>query len=554
VIQPKDPATGNSHGVAPPDRRVLLATCLGTTFELYDFFVYGSLASFIALNFFSGGSETRSFILVLLTFGAGFVARPFGGLLFGRLGDAWSRKNSLLVSLLVMGGATFLIGILPGYSHIGSCASWILAITRLVQGFAVGGVYGGAATYAGEHAPQGKRGLYTSWIQTTGTVALILSLSVILATRTALGEIAFASWGWRLPFLLSSIFLLVPAWIHIRLAESPIYFQLKACHEIARSPWRELLGSPRDVRRIAAALFGAVIGQAAVWYTSHFYVLFFLEHILRLDGTTSALLLCIALVVTTPLYIVLGWLSDRVGRKPIILLGCLLAASMDFSLFHALTRYANPTLAHAQSIAPVVVASDPRSCSFQFDPLSRDAFLSSCDVLRSFLARNGIPYRTISMPSGPVAEMRVGSRVIPSFSAEGLAPPILSSKRAQWEHAALDVLRTMGYRNKAQPTVADEIMVVLIIVTLLSFSAMVYAPMAALLLELFPARIRYTSMSLPYQVGNGWFGGLLPASAFAIVVQTGNIYSGLWYPTILAASTAIVGFICLPETSKLNNH
>ncbi|HVF18255.1 MAG TPA: MFS transporter [Steroidobacteraceae bacterium] len=528
--------------------KVIGASSVASVFEWFDFFLYGSLAVIISRNFFSGVDESSAFVMALLAFAAGFAVRPFGAIVFGFFGDLWGRKNTFLLTLALMGVATFTVGLLPTYDQIGVAAPWILVALRMLQGLSVGGVYGGAAVYVAEHVEQKRRGFFTSWIQITATVGMALSLIVIFATRKLVGEAEFSEWGWRIPFLLSIVLLGVTIWIQMKLSESPVYLQMKASGKSSSRPWADAFGNWKNVRLILIALFGAMVGQAVVWYAAQFYVLFFLERTLKVDAATTNLLVAAALLISTPLYIFFGWLSDRVGRKPVILGACLLAALTYFPLFKALTAAANPALARAVATAPVVVQTDPRGCSFQFDPIGKATFATSCDIVRSYLTRAGITYDTVDAAAGSVAELRVGDRTLSSFHGEQLPVEELRARRSDWEKEAAKLIAAAGYPLSADPAAINVPLVLLTLVTLMSLAAMVYGPMAALLTELFPAKVRYTSMSLPYHLGTGWFGGFLPPVAFAIVAATGNIYSGLWYPLIGAAFTFIVGVLVLPET------
>ncbi len=534
--------------------KVIGASSVASIFEWFDFFLYGALAVVISRNFFSNVDESSAFVMALLAFAAGFAVRPFGAIVFGFLGDLWGRKNTFLVTLLLMGVATFGVGLLPTYEQIGVAAPWILVVLRMLQGLSVGGVYGGAAVYVAEHVATHQRGFYTSWIQITATVGMALSLAVIFLTRTLVGEAAFNEWGWRLPFLMSIGLLAVTVWIQMRLAESPVYVQMKATGRASSRPWADAFGNWKNLRLILIALFGAMVGQAVVWYAAQFYVLFFVERILKVEAALTNLLVATALVISTPLYIFFGWLSDRVGRKPIILSACLLAALTYFPLFNALTSAANPALARAIETAPVTVYADPGECSFQFDPIGNARFSTSCDIARSHLARAGVTYDTVDAPPGTLAELRVGEQRLPSFRGESLGSTELAEQRAAWTQQAAAMIAAAGYPPKADPAALNVPMVLLILVLIMSLAAMVYGPMAALLTELFPAKVRYTSMSLPYHLGTGWFGGFLPPVAFAIVAATGNIYSGLWYPLIFAALTVFVGLLFLPETKGTDLH
>ena len=513
---------------------VIAASSLGTVFEWYDFYLYGLLATILSAQFFSGVNETTGFILALAAFAAGFAVRPLGAIVFGRIGDLVGRKNTFLVTMGIMGLSTFLVGLLPNYASIGIAAPVLLVTLRILQGLALGGEYGGAATYVAEHAPHDKRGFHTSFIQTTATVGLFAALIVVIATRTWMGEEAFAAWGWRLPFLLSLILLAVSMWIRMQLEESPVFSQMKTEGTTSKAPLTEAFASWPNLKLVLIALFGAVAGQAVVWYTGQFYALFFLEKTLRVDGATANIMIAIALIIGTPFFLVFGWVSDRIGRKKIILAGCLLAASTYFPLFASLSRAVNPALFAAQANAPVTVYANPSACSAQFDPIGKTRFdKSGCDVAKSTLAKAGIPYHTEPYGQG---EASVGDRTI--------AVGDLTTYGERLKAAVAEA----GYPEKADPAQIDRPLAIAILTLLVIYVTMVYGPIAAMLVELFPARIRYTSMSLPYHIGNGWFGGFLPTIAFAIVAATGNIYSGLWYPVIVALSTVVIGALLLPET------
>jgi predicted MFS family arabinose efflux permease len=529
------------------DWLVIGGASAGTVFEWYDFYLYGSLAGFISDQFFSGVNATTGYIFALLAFAAGFAVRPFGALVFGRLGDLWGRKNTFLVTMLLMGASTFVVGLLPSYAQIGVAAPVALVLMRLVQGLALGGEYGGAATYVAEHAPEGRRGLYTSFIQITATFGLFLSLVVILLVRGQVGEEAFKAWGWRVPFLVSAVLLAVSLWIRLRLNESPVFQRMVAEGKGAERPLAESFGRWSNLRLVLLALAGLTAGQAVVWYTGQFYALFFLEKILKVDGATSNGLVAIALLLGAPFFVVFGWLSDRIGRKPVILAGCLLAVFTYFPIFKALTAAANPDLAAASARAPVSVVADPDDCAFQFDPVGKKTFASSCDLAKSALAGAGVSYGNEAAPEGAVAAVRIGDTLIPSFKGEDLPPPALKAQRAAWAKTLAAGLKDAGYPAKADPAKIDKPMVVGLLWLLVLYVTMVYGPVAAALVEMFPARIRYTSMSLPYHIGNGWFGGFLPTTAFAMVAATGNIYSGLWYPVTVAAATVIIGLLFVKE-------
>jgi MFS family permease len=530
------------------ERKVIFASSLGTVFEWYDFYLYGSLAAIISKQFFSGVNPTAAFIFALMAFAAGFAVRPFGAIIFGRVGDMVGRKYTFLITILIMGTSTFVVGLLPSYASIGVAAPVILIGLRLLQGLALGGEYGGAATYVAEHAPHGKRGLHTSWIQTTATLGLFLSLLVILGVRTSIGEEAFASWGWRIPFLLSVILLAVSVWIRLSLAESPLFQKMKAEGKTSKAPLTESFARWGNLKIVIVALLGLTAGQAVVWYTGQFYALFFLTQTLKVDGTTAAILIAVSLAIGTPFFIVFGALSDRIGRKPIIMAGCLIAALTYFPLFKALTHYANPALEKALSSAPVTVVADPAECSFQFNPVGTAKFVTSCDIAKSFLASRSVNYKNEAAPAGTVAKVKVGDSLIESFEGRGLPAADLAAKSGAFGKQMGEAITKHGYPAKADPAQTDKVMVVLVLTILVIYVTMVYGPIAAMLVELFPTRIRYTSMSLPYHIGNGWFGGFLPTTAFAMVAATGDIYYGLWYPIVVAVMTFVVGMIFIRET------
>jgi MFS family permease len=535
------------------DWLVIGASSLGTVFEWYDFYLYGLLATVISAQFFSGVNDTTGFIFALAAFAAGFAVRPFGALVFGRLGDLVGRKYTFLITMSIMGGATFAVGLLPSYATAGVAAPILLIALRLLQGLALGGEYGGAATYVAEHAPPGKRGFYTSWIQTTATLGLFAALLVVIGTRTYIGEDAFKAWGWRVPFLVSILLLAVSLWIRMQLAESPVFIKMKKQGTTSKAPLKEAFGQWVNLKIVLIALLGGVMGQAVVWYTGQFYALFFLERMLRVDGATTNILTAIALALATPGFVFFGWLSDKIGRKPIILAGCLLAMLTYFPLFEALTRYANPALYRAQAAAPVSVYADPAQCSFQFDPIGKNKFDStSCDIAKSFLAKTGVSYARIEAPSGSVAEIRSGSTTLTAPDPRTVTGKERKDAIAKFQAAAKTALTAAGYPDKADPATINKPMVVLMLFVLVLYVTMVYGPIAALLVELFPARIRYSAMSLPYHIGNGWFGGFLPTTAFAMVAATGDIYYGLWYPIGIAGATLVIGLFFLPETFKRN--
>ncbi|RYF27308.1 MAG: MFS transporter [Comamonadaceae bacterium] len=538
--------------MSPEERKVIFASSLGTVFEWYDFYLYGSLAAIIAKQFFSGLDAGSAFIFALLAFAAGFIVRPFGALVFGRLGDMIGRKYTFLVTILIMGLSTFIVGILPTYASIGVAAPVILIVLRMLQGLALGGEYGGAATYVAEHAPHGKRGAYTSWIQTTATLGLFLSLLVILGTRTIMGEQAFGDWGWRIPFLVSILLLGISVWIRLSLSESPAFQKMKAEGKTSKAPLAESFGQWKNLKIVILALIGLTAGQAVVWYTGQFYALFFLTQQLKVDAVTANLMIAAALLIGTPFFVVFGTLSDKIGRKPIIMLGCVLAVLTYFPAFKALTEAANPDLAAAQAKNKVVIVADPSECSFQFNPTGTSKFTSSCDIAKQVLAASSVSYDNEVAPAGTPAVIKIGQTVIPSYTSKGIAADEAKSKDAAFKKAVADTLKADGYPAKADPAKMNKVMMVVILSYLVLLVTMVYGPIAAMLVEMFPTRIRYTSMSLPYHIGNGWFGGLLPTMSFAIVAQTGNMYNGLWYPIIIAGATAIIGTLFIRETKDVD--
>jgi MFS family permease len=533
-------------------RKVVLASSLGTVFEWYDFYLYGSLATIIGKHFFSTLDPTSGFIVALLTFAAGFIVRPFGALVFGRLGDLVGRKHTFLVTIVIMGAATFLVGVLPGYATLGVTAPILLIVLRLLQGLALGGEYGGAATFVAEHAPPGKRGAHTAWIQTTATMGLLLSLMVILGTRTALGEEAFVAWGWRIPFLVSVLLLAASVWIRLSMEESPVFKQMKAEGRLSKAPLRESFAQWSNLKLVLIALFGLTAGQAVVWYTGQFYALFFLTQALKIEAAQANLLIAVALILGTPFFIVFGALSDRIGRKPIILAGCLVAALTYFPLFKALTAAGNPQLAAALQSAPVTLHADPAECSFQFNPTGAAKFTTSCDVAKQALANASVNYESVA--SVGMAHIDVGGVRVDSYDAAKLSGSELAAREAGFKSGLATALKAAGYPDKADPARINKPLLVAILTLLVIYVTMVYGPIAAMLVEMFPTRIRYSSMSLPYHIGNGWFGGLLPPLAFAIVAQTGNIYSGLWYPVIVASATLVIGALFVKETRDRELH
>ena len=533
------------------ERFVILASSLGTVFEWYDFYLYGSLASIIGAQFFSAYPPATRDIFALLAFAAGFLVRPFGAIVFGRVGDIVGRKYTFLVTIMIMGLSTFIVGLLPNAATIGFAAPDILIALRLAQGLALGGEYGGAATYVAEHSPQGKRGYYTSFIQTTATLGLFLSLLVILFTRTAIGEADFAAWGWRIPFLVSVVLLAISVWIRLRLNESPVFQKMKDEGKGSKAPLTEAFANWSNAKIVILALIGGTMGQGVVWYTGQFYALFFLQSILKVDGYTANLLIAWSLVFGTGFFIVFGALSDKIGRKPIILAGCLIAALTFFPIFRMITTNANPALEKAIEATKVEVVADPAGCGDLFNPVGTRVFSAPCDTARAFLAQSSVKYSTVPGPAGSGVKIVINGKDVPYTDAKTSNPAITAAVAAAGYPKAGDpgIVKMSNPFDIFRPQVAAVIGLLFILVI---FVTMVYGPIAAMLVELFPTKIRYTSMSLPYHIGNGWFGGLLPATSFAIVASTGDIYAGLWYPIIFAAITAVVGFFFLPETKDVD--
>jgi MFS family permease len=538
----------SASGIDRAHRRVIFASSLGTVFEWYDFYLYGSLSAVISKQFFSGVNETTGFIFALLAFAAGFFVRPFGALVFGRIGDLVGRKYTFLVTIVIMGSSTALVGLLPSYASIGVTAPIMLITLRLLQGLALGGEYGGAATYVAEHAPSNRRGFYTSWIQTTATFGLFLSLVVILICRVSLGD-QFEAWGWRIPFLVSIVLLIVSVYIRLQLKESPAFVDLKAQGQLSKAPLTEAFARWPNLKLVLLALFGATAGQAVVWYGGQFYALFFLEKILQLDSKAANLIIAAGLLIGTPFFVVWGSVSDRIGRKTVVLAGCVLAALTYFPVFKGLTHFGNPGLEAAVATNPVVVVADPADCSFQFDPIGKKTFTNSCDVAKSALAKAGVPYINEDAPPGSVARLKIGSSAtVDSFAGNKLSKAEFKPANEAFGKSLKAALGTAGYPAKADMSRVAYPAVIALCAYLVFLVTMVYGPIAAWLVEMFPTRIRYSSMSLPYHIGNGWFGGFLPVTSFAIVAATGGIYNGLWYPVIVASATAVIGFLFLKET------
>ena len=531
-------------GMTADERLVIFASSLGTVFEWYDFYIYGTLGVFLAKYFFSNVPANVGFIFTLLAFAAGFAVRPLGALIFGRIGDIVGRKYTFLVTMTLMGLGTFFIGVLPSYAQWGIMAPIVLIALRLVQGLALGGEYGGAAIYVAEHAPADKRGYYTSWIQTTATLGLFMALLLILAIRNVMGEAAFADWGWRVPFLLSIVLLVISIWIRLKLNESPIFQRMKEEGRTSKRPLKEAFGQWSNAKIALLALLGATAGEAVVWYGGQFYALFFLTQTLKVDATTAQVMVAIALALGTPFFVIFGWLSDKVGRKPIMLLGFALAVvtyapASPVNIFKAITHYANPALESALATAPVTVVADPSECSFQFKMTGTEKFTTSCDTAKAALVAASVNYKNEEAPKGTAAVVKVGEESIPT-------------SRADFAQALTAAIARHGYPSKADPGQINHLVAVLLLTVLVIFVTMVYGPIAAWLVELFPTRIRYSGLSLPYHIGNGWFGGFLPATVFAIVAATGDIYSGLWYPVVVAAMSFVVGLLFLPETKDVD--
>ncbi|MFB4391189.1 MULTISPECIES: MFS transporter [unclassified Pseudomonas] len=516
------------------ERKIIFASSLGTVFEWYDFFLYGALAAVISKQFFAGVNDTTAFIFALMAFAAGFLVRPFGALVFGRLGDMIGRKYTFLVTIVLMGVSTFAVGLLPTYASIGIAAPIILVILRMLQGLALGGEYGGAATYVAEHAPPGKRGFHTGFIQSTATLGLLLSLVVVLASRYISGD-QFETWGWRLPFLLSIVLLAISTWIRMSMHESPAFVKMKAQGKVSKSPIRESFTSWPNLKVVLTALFSINAGQAVTFYTAQFYVLFFMTQMLKMDPAQANTLLIISVIIGAPFFVFFGWLSDRVGRKPILMLGLLLATVCYFPMFKALSHYANPQIDSASRQAPIVVHADPQGCTFQFDPVGKARFDSPCDKVKTFLVKQGLPYSSAST-SGSDVSVSIGDKTINGFDEAAMRAAIAEA----------------GYPAKADASQVNEVMVVVLIVAMILIATMTYGPLAAVMVELFPTRIRYTSMSLPYHIGNGWFGGFLPTVSFALVVYTGDIFYGLWYPVLITGVSLVVGMFCLKETRDVD--
>jgi len=549
-------ATASSTPMTAAERKVIFASSLGTVFEWYDFYLFGTLYVIIGKQFFTALNDTSQIIFAFLAFAAGFAVRPLGAIVFGRLGDMVGRKYTFLITILFMGLSTFVVGLLPNYDTIGIAAPILLIAFRLLQGLALGGEYGGAATYVAEHAPVGKRGAYTSWIQTTATLGLLLSILVIVGTRTWLGEPEFASWGWRIPFLVSIALLAISVWIRLSLSESPAFRKMKSEGKGSKAPLTESFTVWSNLKIVILALLGLTAGEAVVWYAGQFYALIFLGSTLKVEPITANLLIGAALVIGTPFFVIFGTLSDKIGRKPIIMAGFLLAALTYFPIFQALTHYANPALESAQEKAPVVVTADPASCHFQFElfarPVGKPNYTSSCDLATSVLAKASVSYTVQPAPPGTVATVKLGDKSVDSFEGGPLEAAEFKTKFGEFSKALGAEIKAVGYPAKADPAQLQWFMVLVLLVILVIYVTMVYAPLAAMLVEMFPTRIRYTSLSLPYHIGNGWLGGFLPTISFSLVALNGNIYSGLWYPIVVASFSFVVGVFFVRETKDVD--
>jgi MFS family permease len=529
-------------------RTVVAASSAGTTFEWYDFFVFGSLTGVISKTFFTGLPETAALAAALALFGTGFLFRPLGALVFGRIGDRAGRKGAFLATVLLMGGATVAIGLLPSYTQAGIIGPALLILMRIIQGFALGGEYGGAAIYVAEHAPANGRGKATSWIQTSAAFGLFGALIVILLTRLAVGNEAFDAWGWRIPFLFSGVLLAISIWMRLKLTESPEFAKLKAEGNECKAPFKEAFGHWPNLKLVLIALVAIMFAQGAVWYTAFFYVQTFMERFLKVAPETINILMLSATAASAVLYVLFGWLSDRIGRKPVMLFGMVLMLAAYFPGFQMLSRTLNPALAEATATTPVTIIADPADCSLQFDPVGKAKFLSSCDIAKSTLANAGVSYTSEAGVPGRPALVRIGTQTIPSTTAEGLSADVAKAVKTSVETRIKTALAHAGYPAKADPARMNLFGAFGVLLVFVIAATALYGPIAACLVELFPTRVRYTALSLPYHIGTGWVGGFVPFTAFAIVTATGELYSGLWYPFAFTALSVVVCLLLLPET------
>ena len=528
--------------------RIIVASSAGTAFEWYDFFIFGSLAPVISKVFFAGLDPTAALIAALALFAVGFAFRPLGALIFGVVGDKLGRKGAFLITVSLMGASTFLIGLLPTYAQAGPLAAILLIFLRILQGIALGGEYGGAAIYVAEHAPANKRGAATGWIQSSASFGLLAALLVIVATRTSLGEDAFSAWGWRIPFLVSAILLAISVWMRAKLAESPEFARLREEGDIAKAPLREAFGSKKNLQRVLIAFFGIMCAQGAVWYFTFFYMQVFLERSLGLPGQTKDLLLIVMTVVSAPLYVYFGWLSDRIGRKPVMIGGMLLALVLYFPASHWIAEAANPQLVEAQRSTPIFVETNPATCSVQFDPVGTAKFVSACDIAKSALVTKGISFTTRPSADGST-NVVVGTERVPIAGGESLDAAGLKALKTKTTETLSSELLAAGYPKAADPAEANITLLIIILLLFVVAATALYGPQASALVEMFPTRVRYTAMSFPYHVGTGWVGGFLPVTSFAIVAITGNIYEGLWYSVIFTAISVVVSLLFLKETA-----
>lgn len=529
-------------------KRVVIASSAGTAFEWYDFFIFGSLVPVFSKVFFAGLDPTPALIAALALFAAGFAFRPLGALIFGVVGDRLGRKGAFLVTVSLMGGATFLIGLLPTYAQSGTLGPTLLIVLRILQGIALGGEYGGAAIYVAEHAPTKQRGASTGWIQASASVGLLAGLLVIVATRTSLGEDLFLDWGWRIPFVVSVVLLGISVWMRAKLAESPHFARLRDEDDLSRRPLREAFATRKNLKRVLTAFFGIMCAQGAVWYFTFFYMQVFLERSLGLPSQTKDLLLIIMTVISAPLYVYFGWLSDRVGRKPVMVGGMLLALLLYFPASHWIASAANPQLIEAQQNTPAIVATDPGTCSVQFDPVGTAKFDSACDIAKSALVTRGISFQTRRSPDGRTSVV-IGTEVVPIQGGKALSSADLKALKAKTAEAIGSELKKAGYPETADPARANMTLLIVLLLVFVVAATALYGPQAAALVEMFPTRVRYTAMSLPYHVGTGWVGGFLPVTSFALVAITGNIYEGLWYAVVFTGISVAVSLLFLKETA-----